>query len=91
MIRSFRDKETEKLFQRVRSRKFQAIQKPARVKLALLNSAITLEDLGLPGLRLEKLHGDRKGQYSIRINEQYRICFDWGRDGPENVEIADYH
>ena len=91
MIRSFRDKETEKLFQRVRSRKFQAIQKPARVKLALLNSAITLEDLGLPGLRLEKLHGDRKGQYSIRINEQYRICFDWGQDGPENVEIADYH
>jgi toxin HigB-1 len=91
MIRSCRDKETEKLFNRLPSRKFQAIEKTARIKLELLDSAATLQDLTLPGLRLERLKGDRKGQYSIRINHQYRICFEWRDNGAENVEIADYH
>ena len=91
MIRSFQDKDTERLWHRIRSRKFQAIEKPARIKLALLDSAATLKDLGLPGLGLEKLKGDRKGQYSIRINDQFRICFGWRDNGAEDVTITDYH
>jgi len=59
--------------------------------LALLDSITSLRDLRLPGLRLEKLKGDRTGQYSIRVNDQYRICFEWTDDGAENVEITDYH
>jgi proteic killer suppression protein len=91
MIRSSKDKETEKLLNRVRSRKWKSIEKAARVKLALLNAATSLKDLSLPGLRLEKLLGDRAGQYSIRINDQFRICFRW-RDGDAyDVEVTDYH
>ena len=91
MIRSWRDQETAKLFNRRPSRRFQSIQHAARIKLALLDSAATLRDLALPGLRLEKLKGDREGQYSIRINDKYRICFEWSDNGADDVEITDYH
>ena len=74
MIRSCRDKETEKVLNRVPSRRLQAIQDIAEERLAQLNAAVSLRDLSLPGLRLERLTGDRKGQYSIRINRQYRVA-----------------
>ena len=93
MIRSFQDKETERLFNREVSRKLPPnIQKVALRKLWILDSADKLQDLRLPpGNYLEKLSGDRAGQQSIRINDQWRICFKW-RDGDAyNVEIADYH
>jgi proteic killer suppression protein len=91
MIRSCKDRETDKLLRRIPSRKFQKIEKAARLKLGFLDSATALADLTLPGLRLEKLSGDRAGQYSIRVNEQYRICFRW-RDGDAvEVEVTDYH
>ena len=91
MIRSFKAKETEMLWNRQYVRKFQAIERAARLKLVGLHAAISLEDLSLPGLRLEKLDGDRKGQYSIRINDQYRICFKWGGNDAFEVEVVDYH
>lgn len=93
MIRSFKSKETEKIFTRLRSRKLpQDIQQVSYRKLRMLNNAVNLNDLRIPPAnRLEKLSGDRKGQYSIRINDQWRICFEW-RDGDvHNVEIIDYH
>lgn len=91
MIRSCRDKETAKLVSRLPSRKFKNIENTARIKLAILNGATSLKDLSLPGLRLEKLAGDRLGQYSIRVNDQFRVCFNW-RDGDAyNVEVTDYH
>ena len=91
MIRSFRDREAARLWDRLFSRRFQSIEKRARIRLGLLDAATSLEDLRLPGLRLEVLKGDRQGQFSIRINDQYRICFEW-RDGEaHNVEIVDYH
>ena len=91
MIRSCRDRETQKLLERRLSRKWQAIAEPALRRLALLKAAKSLNDLKLPGLRLEALKGDRKGQHSVRINDQYRICFEW-RDGDAyQVEIVDYH
>ena len=90
MIRSCGDRVGQQLLDRKFSRKFQAIEKTARVRLALLDAATSLRDLNLPGLHLEVLKGDRKGQHSIRINDQFRICFDW-RDGDAyNVEIVDY-
>lgn len=73
---------------------FSGIERPARLKLDRLEAAATLRDLAvLPGNRFEALRGDRKGQYSVRINDQWRICFDWteGASGPSNVEIVDYH
>lgn len=91
MIRSFRDKEVQRLVDRKFSRRFQAIEKAARVRLALLDAATSLGDLQLPGLRLEALKGDCKGQYSIRINDQYRICFEWRDGDAHEVEIVDYH
>jgi proteic killer suppression protein len=91
VIRSCRDKETEKLVRNLPSQKFQAIERAARAKLVYLKSARNLRDLSMPGLRLEKLSGDRQGQYSIRINDQYRICFEWREDGAYHVEITDYH
>ena len=93
MIESFADVETEKIWNGVRSRKLPPdIQDKALVKLRLLNQARRLDDLKIPpGNRLEALKGNRKGQFSIRINDQWRICFHW-RDGvPSNVEITDYH
>lgn len=93
MIRSFRDKETEKVFQREVSRKFSpALQHQGQRKLAILEGAETLQDLRIPpGNRLERLKGDREGQYSIRINDQWRICFKWSEGGADDVEITDYH
>lgn len=89
---TFRDKETNRLWERFRVKKFEQIEKPARIKLALLGNAKDLKDLRLiPGLRLEKLSGKRDGQYSIRINDQYRICFRWENEEAQDVEITDYH
>jgi proteic killer suppression protein len=93
VIRSFASKETEKIFNRQRSRKLpQDIQQIALRKLRMVNRAVTLNDLRVPPAnRLEKLSGDREGQYSIRINQQWRICFEWQKGNAYEVEIADYH
>ena len=93
MIRSFKDKEAEKIFNRQRSPKLpEMLQQVALRKLRMLNRAATLNDLRVPPAnRLEKLRGDREGQYSIRINEQWRICFKWYDNDPIQVEIVDYH
>ncbi|MBW2176346.1 MAG: type II toxin-antitoxin system RelE/ParE family toxin [Deltaproteobacteria bacterium] len=93
MIKSFRDKETEKIFSRQRSGKLpQNIQHMARKKLVILDAAPELNDLRIPpGNRLEALKGDRKGQHSIRINDQWRICFKWSDGDAYEVEINDYH
>lgn len=92
MIRSFAERETERLFQREHSRRFAAIERVAFRKLRQIESVERVEELANPpGNRLEKLRGNRKGQWSIRINDQWRICFEW-RDGHAwQVEIADYH
>jgi proteic killer suppression protein len=92
MIVSYRDKRTIAAGRRVKA--FSGIERAARLKLDRLEAAVELKDLAaLPGNRLEALKGDRKGQYSIRINEQWRICFQWlgGAPGPSNVETVDYH
>ncbi len=92
MIRSFSCPETERLFRRESVRRFKAIERQALRKLDLLDAAPDMLTLGtLPGSRLEKLKGNRIGQYSVRINDQWRICFEW-RDGDAYaVEIVDYH
>ena len=93
MIRDFKDKETQKVFERERSRKLPSdIQQVALRKLRMLNRAETLQDLRVPPAnRLEQLVGDREGQYSIRINDQWRICFLWQDGDALDVEIVDYH
>ncbi len=93
MIKSFKDKESEKILNRNFSRKLpQSIQHTARQKLVILDAATTLNDLRIPpGNRLEALKDDRKGQHSIRINDQWRICFEWKNGDAHNVEIVDYH
>ncbi len=93
MIKGFKDKETEKIFYRQRSRKLpQDIQRVALRKLRMLNNSRSLQDLRVPpSNRLEKLSGDRSGQYSIRINAQWRICFRWRNGDAYDVEIVDYH
>ena len=94
MIVSYRDKRTEDFASGKRVKAFSGIERAARLKLDRLEAATMLKDLGgLPGNRFEALVGDRKGQYSIRINDQWRICFEWpGKSpGPQNVEIVDYH
>jgi proteic killer suppression protein len=92
MIRSFRCADTQALFVNGRCRQFNAIARIAVRKLIQLDAAETLDFLRAPpGNRLESLKGDRKGQHSVRINDQYRICFRWTTDGPEGVEIVDYH
>ncbi len=93
MIKSFRCKETEKIFHREYSRKLpENIQKAALRKLRMIHQSQTQEDLKVPPAnRLEKLSGNRKGQYSIRINDQWRICFEWHENNAINVEIVDYH
>ncbi len=93
MLRSFRDKDTQAVFERRRSRRLDVVtQRAALRKLAILDAAETLGDLLIPpGNRLEKLTGDRAGQHSIRINRQWRICFYWTDAGPEDVEIVGYH
>lgn len=91
MIKSFRCRDTEGLFETGRSRRFANIRRVALRKLDMIEAAAGLDDLKVPpGNRLEALKGDRKGQHSIRINDQWRICFLWN-DGAENVEIVDYH
>jgi len=93
MIRSFRDRDTERAFNRARPKRFPAtILRTALRKLVILDGAETLGDLRLPpGNRLEKLSRDREGQYSIRINDQWRICFVWSGGDAYEVEIVDYH
>jgi len=93
MIRSFRDRESEKIFRRERSRRLPpGVQRVALRKLLVLDAAESLEDLRVPpGNRLERLAGDRKGEYSIRINDQWRICFVWKGGDASEVEITDYH
>ena len=93
MIRSFRDRATERLFRREPVRKLPPdVQRVASRKLVLLDAAESLDDLRVPpGNRLEKLTGDRAGQHSIRINDQWRLCFRWSEGEAYDVEITDYH
>lgn len=92
MIKTFHGKDTESLFNDLPSKRFRAIERIARRKLYYLHSAKTLQDLHIPpGNRLEGLSGDREGQHSIRINDQWRICFKWLDGSAYDVEIVDYH
>jgi proteic killer suppression protein len=94
MIVSYRDKRTRDFAAGKREKAFSGIERAPRVKLDRLDAAVVLKDLAvLPGNHFEALRGDRKGQYSIRINDQWRVCFEWPEDtpGPSNVEIVDYH
>ncbi len=94
MILSYRDKKTEQFAGGEFVRAFQGFEDQAARRLSILNAALSLDTLrALPGNRLEALKGDRAGQYSIRVNDQWRICFEWpdGQTGPSNVEIVDYH
>ena len=94
MIRSYRDKKTERFAAGETVKQFEPFRRQAEKRLRLLEAAESLADLRqLPGNRLEALKGDRQGQYSIRINDRWRICFAWpdDADGPEDVEIVDYH
>jgi proteic killer suppression protein len=94
MVLSYRDKRTRDFAAGKRVRDFSAFERTARLKLDRMEAATAVKDLSaLPGNRFEPLRGDRQGQYSIRINDQWRICFEWqeGATGPHNVEIVDYH
>lgn len=92
MIKNFQDKKTEEFFSGKTVKQFSAFKRAAERKLGMLDSASELRDLlPPPANRLEKLKGDRTGQHSIRINDQWRICFVWKEDGPYEVEITDYH
>jgi proteic killer suppression protein len=93
VIKSFKNKETKKIFDEEYSKKFPfEIQPRVQKKLRWLDMANNLNDLRVPPAnRLEQLSGDRKGQWSIRVNDQYRICFEWKEDNAENVELTDYH
>ena len=92
MIKGFRCRETEKVFQRRYSKRYNRIQRVALRRLLILDAADTLADLrSPPANRLEKLSGDRRGQYSIRINDQWRICFRWKNGDSIDIEIVDYH
>ncbi len=94
MIRSYRDKDTERLAAGERVRQWEPFRQQAEKRLRILDAATSLGDLAaLNSNRLEALKGSRKGQFSIRVNDQWRICFEWPKDdpGPSNVEIVDYH
>ena len=92
MIKSFRSPDTEALFEDRLVTRFRAVERPARRKLLYLHRAQTLRDLMVPpGNRLEALKGNRKGQHSIRVNDQFRLCFVWAPDGAHDVKIVDYH
>jgi proteic killer suppression protein len=93
MIVSYRDKRTRGFAAGQRIKAFDGIADKLGMKLDQLDAAVSLRDLDLPGNRLEALKGNRKGQYSIRVNDQWRICFEWTKntDGPVNVEVVDYH
>jgi toxin HigB-1 len=92
MIRSFADEDTEQVFQHFHNRRYAAVERVALRKLRQIHRVSTVEELrSPPGNRLERLKGDREGQWSLRINQQYRVCFEW-RDGDAyEVEIVDYH
>lgn len=92
MIKSFVCKDTEKLFNDLDVKRFRGISRKARIKLEIISAVVSLEGLKVPpGNRLEALRGDRKGQYSIRIDSQWRICFKWENGNAYDVEIIDYH
>lgn len=93
MLRTFADKDTERVWRRERSRRLDSTTQHAALrKLLILDAAETLDDVRVPpGNRLEKLRGDRAEQYSIRVNQKWRICFRWAPGGPEDIEIVDYH
>lgn len=92
MIRSFASQQTQDFYKGIRVKQFVNFATVAARKLAMLNAAVDLKDLrSPPGNRLEALSGNRAGQHSIRINDQWRVCFTWTDDGPVNVEIVDYH
>ena len=94
MIVSYHDKRTSDFAAGKKVKALSGIEQASRLKIDRLEAAVALQDLAaLPGNRFEALKGDRKGQYSIRINDQWRICFEWPKEspGPENVEIVDYH
>ena len=92
MILQFADADTRRLFESIAVRRFRNIEDVARRKLLQLNAALRLDDLRVPpGNRLEALRGNRKGQHSIRVNDQWRVCFVWSDDGVHGVEIVDYH
>ena len=94
MIQSYRDKRTKEFAEGKRIKEFEGFRRQAEKRLYILDAATSLADLqALPSNALENMKGDRKGQYSIRINLQWRICFEWpeGQSGPSNVEIVDYH
>lgn len=92
MIRTFRCRDTQSLFETGKSKRFPGVLAVAQRKLAMLDAAQTLDALRAPpGNRLEALKGDRSGRHSIRVNDQFRICFRWTPDGPADVEIVDYH
>lgn len=92
MIRGFRCPDTQALFETGHSKRFSTVAKVATRKLAQLDAAETLEFLrSPPGNRLEALKGERKGQYSIRVNDQFRVCFRWTTQGPTDMELVDYH
>ena len=92
MIKSFKCRDTERLFEDRKVPRFRNIERMARRRLAALDAAHTIEDLRTPpGNRLERLSGRRKGQLSIRINDRWRICFLWTEGGPRDLEIVDYH
>lgn len=92
MIRSFADRETEDVFRRRSSRRFASFARAAFAKLVIIDNAGRIEDLMQPpGNRLEKLRGDRQGAWSIRINDRWRICFEWENGNADRVEIIDYH
>lgn len=94
MVRSYRDRKTQRFSEGERVPRFEGFRHQAEKRLRVLEAAVSLQDLArLPSNRLEAPSGDRKGQYSIRVNQHWRICFEWppGADGPENVEIVDYH
>jgi len=91
-IQSFRCKETRSIYEGLSANRFNSTRAVAERKLQMLDDAVELRDLkSPPGNRLEQLAGNRSGQYSIRVNDQWRVCFVWGINGPENVEIVDYH
>jgi proteic killer suppression protein len=92
MIKSFKCRDTERLFNDIEVSRFKAISRIARRKLEMLNAAVSLQSLRIPpGNRLEQLKGNRRGQFSIRINDQWRICFKWQGGDAFDVEIVDYH